>query len=499
MTAYQKFQKLPIDFSAIGFAQGDNAPYYCTPKDAEIIGWAGVDGIHYCTIPEFGEMIFAVSPMNLGDCVHPIARNFEDLLRLLLYCGDMAALEQCYAWDEEQFKAFLLDCPATEEQQAVLDAIGKAFRLKPMEDAFSYVKQLQSEFDLSRIPYTEDYYDPDMNAAAPVRPAEWKVTYDGGFWGNEEDAGDAVDIGKTFSWGEEIWHIPAAYVCGKGLVIDFCVEVAPEKVKAFMDKWDLMNEERHQEFGEAQRQMERENPLNVGFRPTVQVNGQRMREKRSSSVYWIAASCVRGAYRNVTEARAVLEHYDLDASRCWSICRASFPWAADPKPEIKSMELHLERRKTDIPGICFKTPSVGESVVFTHPVTGVAHTLTVKEYTAQEMEIPRLPDEAMEYPSQYHMMVYTLQPEISEQNYSIQDCDPSEEPRCKPGKINYMGAACIGIIGGADGPTAIVFSHKNLPKPHAACSSLRFAPAQEVRWRMVFHEKQLSDMNVQLI
>lgn len=119
--------------------------------------------------------------MNFGDCVHPIAHSFEDLLRLLLSCGSMDALEQCYAWDEEQFKAFLIDCPATEEQQSVLDVLRTEFRLVPLEDAFAYVKKLQAEFDLSQIPYTEEYYDPDMNAAAPVRAEEWKVTYDGGF------------------------------------------------------------------------------------------------------------------------------------------------------------------------------------------------------------------------------------------------------------------------------------------------------------------------------
>ena len=88
MTTYQKFKKLNIRHSAIGLEQSDtDVTYYCTPRDAAIIGWAGVDGIHYCTIPEFGEMIFAVSPMNFGDCVHPIAHSFEDLLRLLLSCG----------------------------------------------------------------------------------------------------------------------------------------------------------------------------------------------------------------------------------------------------------------------------------------------------------------------------------------------------------------------------------------------------------------------------
>ena len=106
MNTYERFQKMKIDFACFGIQQLEHYEnYYCTPKDAVIIGSAGVDGIHYCTIPEFGEMIFAVSPMNFGDCVHPIARNFEDLLRLLLSCVDMAALEQCYAWDEEEYKA----------------------------------------------------------------------------------------------------------------------------------------------------------------------------------------------------------------------------------------------------------------------------------------------------------------------------------------------------------------------------------------------------------
>ncbi len=46
MTIYNKFKKLDIDFSQLGLGQGDNSPYFCTPKGAKIIGWAGIDGIH---------------------------------------------------------------------------------------------------------------------------------------------------------------------------------------------------------------------------------------------------------------------------------------------------------------------------------------------------------------------------------------------------------------------------------------------------------------------
>lgn len=320
MTTYQKFKKLNIRHSAIGLEQSDtDVTYYCTPRDAAIIGWAGVDGIHYCTIPEFGEMIFAVSPMNFGDCVHPIAHSFEDLLRLLLSCGSMDALEQCYAWDEEQFKAFLIDCPATEEQQSVLDVLRTEFRLVPLEDAFAYVKKLQAEFDLSQIPYTEEYYDPDMNAAAPVRAEEWKVTYDGGFWRNEGNAGIEIPIQKSFCWGEEKWYIPAVYICDKGLVIDYCKQADPVQVKAFIDKWDLLNEGNNHYTKEQQEQIEREHPLHTSFKGRVTLNGYKLQSDHSCGLPWIPESCLADGLRRETEAIQIMEHYGLDVSLAWYI------------------------------------------------------------------------------------------------------------------------------------------------------------------------------------
>lgn len=93
---YEAFLQADIDLSPFGWERCDAfAPYYCTPRDARVLGCAGVDGIHYCTIPEFGETIFAVSPMNFGDCVHPIARDFRELLRLLLAGADLAAARRC--------------------------------------------------------------------------------------------------------------------------------------------------------------------------------------------------------------------------------------------------------------------------------------------------------------------------------------------------------------------------------------------------------------------
>ena len=140
---YQKFLRKNIDLSPLSvMRQEDNDPYFCTPKGASIFGWAGVDGIHFCFVRGFGEAVFAVSPMNGGrDCMHVIARDFSDFLRLLLAAGDSAALEQAWQWDEAQFDAFLAENPPTDEQKAVLSQISTVFSLTPMERPWQYLRE----------------------------------------------------------------------------------------------------------------------------------------------------------------------------------------------------------------------------------------------------------------------------------------------------------------------------------------------------------------------
>ena len=45
----------------IGLERGElNPQYFCTPSGAQIIGWE--NSIHYCFLPDYGEMVFAVNP-----------------------------------------------------------------------------------------------------------------------------------------------------------------------------------------------------------------------------------------------------------------------------------------------------------------------------------------------------------------------------------------------------------------------------------------------------
>lgn len=97
---YQTFSEKGSGLGLLGIGKwADDITGFCTPRRARIIGGAGVDGIHYCFVRGFGEMVFAVSPMNPAPhYVHPLASDFSDFLRLLLACGDSAALEQAWQW-----------------------------------------------------------------------------------------------------------------------------------------------------------------------------------------------------------------------------------------------------------------------------------------------------------------------------------------------------------------------------------------------------------------
>lgn len=505
MTIYDKFQLLDIDFSAIGLIRrDDDKGYFCTPKGAEIIGWAGVDGIHYCFIPSFGETVFAVSPMNgSGEYVHPLAHDFEDFLRLLLACRDLAAMEQAWQWEEKEFYRFLEEIRLTQKQEEIFELLRNTFSLAPMENPFAYIKALQTGFDYDRILYTKEYYE-TIGEPFPeeTESAQWKVYYEGGFWKHRgrDRAGTEIPLNRQFVWEDEIWHIPAVYSCGAGLAVDFCVEIKPETIRGFMEKWSLDTDEDAERLSpDERRQMEQENPLNPRFHAILTVNGKPTRQKHGCSITWMPPALLAEGMENTPESKAVLAHYGLDESRGWSIHRVSFPWTTKKKPTLRSVSVKLEPGMIFLFGPQFTSPAVGEKIRFTHPVTGVEHTLTVEEYTKQEMNRGGLPED-MEFPTYYTMMVYSVTPVLSDMDFSVCDCESNELPRRKPdGTAPSFGGACVGIIGGADGPTAIFFSQRHMDKPHAACSALRFEPAESIVWRMIFRVKKRTSLETELI
>jgi hypothetical protein len=161
---YRHFCALPISHEAIGFMQNFNdLHYFCTPLGAEIIGSLGVDGIHFCRIPSLdADMIFAVTPIPCGDRhVEPVARDFQDFLSLLLACKHTSLLEQISYFRQEQFFEMLQSTDETESPDwaNALRTLHTDLALMPHPNPYHHVKSLQSAFDHTTIPFSDEYYD----------------------------------------------------------------------------------------------------------------------------------------------------------------------------------------------------------------------------------------------------------------------------------------------------------------------------------------------------
>ena len=489
---YWDFTKKSIDLAPLGFEKGaGDETYFCTPKGARIIGWAGVDGIHYCLIRGFGKMVFAVSPMNSApDYVHPLARTFSDFLRLLLACGSCDALEQAWQWDEAQFQGFLAENPPTQEQTAVLEQLAQQTGLAPMERPWQYLHELQSGFAYDKIKYTEDYYDLDMNPDAPQQTPNWEVSFDGGFWSRSQGRpGKEVPIHKEFNWAGHHWIIPSIYLCGKGIVVDFCMRTDPAAIRDFMKKWNLNpeNEVERQFTQEQQIQLDLDNPLHMDFHSLLHLNGKELHSTHGCGTCY--NPCLGQEYIH-NEARQAVEHYGLDGNAAWVILRSSYPWATKRKPELRTLSVTMLPDKVSVPGPHFQIRRPGDTVTFCYG--GQKYTLTVQEYETQVMDWSRVPDTGLEHPGHYVVMSYTITPEPPDGVMDISDCDDGDRPRQAPPVPGQPAAAScamvVGIIGGADGPTAIIYDQQKQGKLHAACSSLHFEPVKQVEWRVVFHE-----------
>lgn len=498
---YTEFKRMHIDLGALGAEGGRNAVRYtCTPKGAKIFGWAGVDGIHFCTIKGFGETIFSVSPMNPGqDCVQPLARDMGDFLRLLLACGDTAALEQAWMRTEAQFEEYLREYPPTEDQRAVMREIEEKCGLTPMEEPWRYLKKVRAETDCSGLRFEKEYEE----LLHPVcrEPQEWEVYFEYGFGGKKprHRPGREITLGKTFTWGKEEWLAPAMYCCGEGLVLDLLKKVPPEMLNRFAEKWGLdENGEPRRELTPAeQEQMENENPLEERFRAEVTVNGQPLRESTGYGRYWRSEDgcCDEDADR-------VLEHYELERDCGWVIWRVCCLWNGGKlKPE--TVELTMTAEKEAVDGGTF-TAEPGKTVPLTDPRTGLTHMLRVLSLTPETMDRSLLPPVGMEFPTEYVEMQYTLEPPLPVGDFALADAAPGDEARaCKvESGFTAQESACIGIIGGADGPTAVFVSGKGDEAGEdvrAAYSSLHYEPVETVTWRARFMARPKEAVTVTLL
>ena len=492
MNLIKSYLRSKLDLSHIGLHRGEKeSNYFCTPVLSKVIGWAGVDGIHFCVSKNFGDIVFAVNPMNTpGNYVHPVARNFEDFLRLILACRDIALIEQCWFMDREVFDSFLEANPPTAEGQKCLDEIQKKYKLTPMEDPFQYMHKLQTEFDYVSIVYPPEYYE--LVEEHEERPApEWKVTWDGDFFDeNPEDLGaEPIAVDTWFQWAGIDWYVPEVYTFDKGVVMHLLGRVDP----------DLVPQNEYEGFisPEVHEQMMAENPLNLHARHDVFINDIAMRPAGSMGITWVPDQ-----NWNV-ESKWFMEHYRMDLNYAWQIHRIKFFWPACGKLDIQKMCLTMKQHPVSVSGTHFKTPDAGNCVILTHPQTDKEYILHIDEMKQEKADFSRMHDQELEYPACYSQMTFRIEPDMSRNQFRIVDCTQSEQPRRREGATRNDGshAVSFGIIGGADGPTVMVMGQpkSEVPRTHMAASSLRFEHAKHIEWRIVFQEIPNEEITVSLI
>jgi hypothetical protein len=63
--------------------------------------------------------------------------------------------------DKERFEKHLQEEKETrtEQQKELLDLLAHELNLVPMKEPFEYVKNIQANFDDSKIKYSDEYYD----------------------------------------------------------------------------------------------------------------------------------------------------------------------------------------------------------------------------------------------------------------------------------------------------------------------------------------------------
>ena len=376
MGLYEKYCRAPVDFEALGLArQPRRSDYLCTPKGARIIGWAGVDGIHYCFLKDFGEMVFAISPSNcMGQQVHPVARSFADFLSLLTASRGLDAVEQAWGWSEEDFHRYVEAQSCTAEREAALEEITRRFGVEAMAEPWHYIRELQDSFDDGAIPFTRAYLRELVAVQTPTEMDDWQVCYPG----RKELPGFAHTIEKTAHWAGEDWYFPAWYECSSGVVLDGCMAVSHREVESYVRRW--------QEAGtEAERRvLEADNPMEAHADFSLTYGGVTLAQKYADCRYWMPCFTKRPEARE----RQWVEHYQLDQDKCWALWRIAFPWPGEGQPGLDRLELTILPEPEKVLLTSFSGREAGEKISFVHPVSGAEHTAEILGRKWEKVDVP---------------------------------------------------------------------------------------------------------------
>ncbi len=474
MSEYAYWRQYGPDLTALGVIRGTIDPdnrYFCTPVGAIVFGWAGVDGIHFCKIRRFREMIFAVSPANApGEFVHPIARDFHDFLRLLVTLGDSSMLEQAWMWDRGRFMAERKKIAAEEnpERDEVIRRLVKKFSLTPMENPYGYIHSLQDRFDYTAIPYDQAFLEECLPQPSPEE-MPWHVVCAPDFFPRTTRQQRSTEYPVHLPFRMEVYEgapvdaqILSYYICHTGMVVDLFLET---------------------------------NDPTRALIPTLTANNRTICNYSSCACTNIP--CTDDPEAKVdSEAAAVFAHYGLSDKR-GQVYRFCFLWKNGgwhQEPALKSCALTLRWEPRFRDTVSFTVRGPGESVLFTD-FSGVSHTLIVVDWEPQSVALPSYS------PLYTCAMRYTIDPPLAKDKYALADVSRFDEDAVQLSLSLGRSAQddmsdAIGIIGGADGPTAILMA-SNVPE--ASFSRVRAEPFDSANWCLRLREPDMPDVSIVLL
>jgi hypothetical protein len=172
MNIIDQFFELKIDLSSIGLLRAqDREGYFCTPVEALILAWSGVDGIHYCIIPKDEESIelspvYVIDPSDSSSFVRIVARNFRDFLSIVITTKDASVL-CCSYQSEEDLNNHIgtinndiaNDNTYKHEVEETISYLKKTFNITEIQDIYNYMEETLSNPKFhAKYTFSEEYY-----------------------------------------------------------------------------------------------------------------------------------------------------------------------------------------------------------------------------------------------------------------------------------------------------------------------------------------------------
>ena len=334
-----------------------------------------------------------------------------------------------------------------------------------------------------------------------MKDGGWNVYFDGNFWSREgrDRAVREIALNTEFFWGGRFWRVPSLYLCAQGVVLDFCMQVDREEVRAFLERWEELESAGGAPDQAKRRALFAGNPLEFALDAQLSLEGCVLRRANGCGVAYLPFP-VKGERRD-REAERLVSHYRLDPEQAWRISRMAFLWdgartagGEKAREDPERFALTMRREPEAVPGTCFSVSGAGEQIALSDAAGRPRGTLTVLSCEEEELPPEMRKADGLEFPPYFTALRYTLYPQADPEAFALEDAEEGDRPvrKAADGSVHVAGAASIGIIGGACGPAA----------PHAqgsvrtAFSKPRFLREGKRTWQAVFYEKRTEDKTV---